>query len=150
MIAYRIAPGKHPVFDPTGASLWGGRWNSPGRRVIYGAETYSAAMLETLVHLSHPSPPPGFVFVRIEIPDGVSVERADAGALEGWGDMDMKVSRAFGDRWYDEGRSAVMLVPSVVTLGPEMNVVINTEHPDCKFIKADPARPVQWDARLFG
>jgi RES domain-containing protein len=149
MLAYRIAPGRHPVFDPTGASLWGGRWNSPGRRVIYAAETYSAAMLETLVHLSHPSPPPSFLFVRIEIPNEVLVERVDANDLPGWGDMDMKVSRVFGDRWYDERRSAVLLVPSVVTLGPEMNVVINVDHPDFKYLKADPPRPVQWDARLF-
>ncbi|MBS1821637.1 MAG: RES domain-containing protein [Acidobacteria bacterium] len=149
MLAYRIAPGKHPVFDATGASLWGGRWNSPGRRVIYGAETYSGAMLETLVHLSRPSPPPGFQFVRIEIPDSIPVERVAADALRGWNSLDMKASRAFGDRWYDERRSAVLLVPSVVTLGPERNVVINTEHPDYRSIKVDPPRPVQWDARLF-
>lgn len=149
MLAYRIAPGKHPVFDPTGASLWGGRWNSPGRRVIYAAETYSAAMLETLVHLSHPSPPPGFQFVRIEIPDRVAVEKVDATNLPGWGDLDMKASRAFGDRWYDERRSAVLLVPSVVTFGPEMNVILNAEHPGFRHIKADSPRPVQWDARLF-
>jgi RES domain-containing protein len=149
MLAYRIAPGKHSIFDPTGASLWGGRWNSPGRRVIYAAETYSAAMLETLVHLSHPSPPPGFQFVRIEVPDRVSVEKVDAGALPGWGGRNMKISRSFGDQWFDERRSAILLVPSVVTLGPERNVVINVEHPDFKAIKADLPRPVQWDARLF-
>ena len=149
MIAYRIAPGRHPVFDPTGASLWGGRWNSPGRRVIYAAETYSAAMLEALVHLSHASPPPGFLYVRIEIPDQVAVERVDASVLDGWSDMDMRVSRAFGDQWYDKRRSVILLSPSVVTLGPEMNVVINVEHSDYKYIQVDPPRPVQWDARLF-
>jgi RES domain-containing protein len=149
MLAYRIAPGRHTVFDPTGASLWGGRWNSPGHRVIYAAETYSATMLETLVHLSHPSPPPGFLYVRIEIPERVSVEKVDADALNGWGDMDMRVSRTFGDQWYDEKRSAILLVPSVVTLGPERNVVIHAEHPDYKYIKVDPPHPVQWDARLF-
>lgn len=61
----------------------------------------------------------------------------------------MRVSRAFGDQWYDERRSAILLSPSVVTLGPEMNVVINVEHSDYKYIQVDPPRPVQWDARLF-
>ena len=29
---------------------FGGRWNSPGRRVIYAAESYAGAMLEVLVN----------------------------------------------------------------------------------------------------
>ena len=32
--------------------LHGARWNSPGRRVIYAAETYAGALLEILVHAS--------------------------------------------------------------------------------------------------
>ena len=48
--AYRIADRRHKIFDGQGASLLGGRWNSPGRRVIYAAETYAGAMLEALVH----------------------------------------------------------------------------------------------------
>ena len=37
--AYRIADRRHPIFDSMGAYLNGGRWNSVGRHVIYGAET---------------------------------------------------------------------------------------------------------------
>ena len=46
--AYRIADVRQPIFDGNGAALYGGRWNSPGRRVIYAAETYAGAMLEKL------------------------------------------------------------------------------------------------------
>lgn len=41
-----------PLWDGTGAALVGGRWNSPGRPVIYGSLSYSCAMLEMLAHAS--------------------------------------------------------------------------------------------------
>ena len=47
---YRIADRRHKIFDGQGAALLGGRWNSPGRRVIYAAETYSGTMLEMLAN----------------------------------------------------------------------------------------------------
>jgi RES domain-containing protein len=50
MIVYRIAGARHPIFDATGAMLYGDRWNSVGLRAIYAAETYAGAMLEVLVH----------------------------------------------------------------------------------------------------
>ena len=50
MRAFRIADRRHPIFDGTGAKLNGGRWNSPGRPVIYAAETFAGGLLEALVH----------------------------------------------------------------------------------------------------
>lgn len=149
MVAYKIADGRYPIFSPIGAALVGGRWNSAGRRVIYAAEAYSAAILEILVHINRPMPPKGYMFVQIEIPDRVSVEKVDVDGLDGWGDEDMKVSRAFGDKWYDENRSAILLVPSVVTQGPERNIIINVEHRGFQYIVAGLPQPVQWDERLF-
>jgi RES domain-containing protein len=49
LTAYRIADGRHPLFDGTGAALFGARWNSPGKPVIYAASTYSGALVEILV-----------------------------------------------------------------------------------------------------
>ena len=45
MEAYRIADSRHPIFDPTGAALYGGRWNSVGKRVIYASVSFAAALL---------------------------------------------------------------------------------------------------------
>src|ERR1017187_9056977 len=39
--AFRIADMRHAIFDGSGAMLHGARWTSPGRRVIYAAETYA-------------------------------------------------------------------------------------------------------------
>ncbi len=47
---YRIADSRHSPETGEGARLHGGRWNSPGRAVIYACETMTGAMLEKLVH----------------------------------------------------------------------------------------------------
>lgn len=58
------------------------RWNSPGRRVIYAAETYAGALLEVLVHASG-SIPKNQACIRIDIPAGISIERVAPTCLAG-------------------------------------------------------------------
>lgn len=149
MEAFRIADARHPIFDPTGAMLNGGRWNSPGKRVIYAAETYAGALLEVLVHANLSRPPKNHQVVRIMIPVEVPVESLDPAQVPGWDAEDNSVSRGFGDRWFDEKRTVILRVPSVVTQGREFNVVINTEHPQFALVQAGPPEAVVWDARLF-
>ena len=146
--AYRIADRRHRIFDGQGAWLSGGRWNSPGRRVIYAAETYSGAMLEMLAHANIGKLPNTHSWVEILIRKGVRIEEVKAAAIRGWGAADQRASRRFGDRWYDEGRTAVLIVPSMVA-GPEHNIAINPDHPDFKRIRATAPTPVIWDQRLF-
>jgi len=149
MIAYRIADVRHPIFDPTGAMLHGGRWNSPGLRVIYACETYAGALLEILVHSNLSRPPKHHRAVRIEIAATVEVETVIADRIPNWDAEDQVASRAFGDAWIGSRRTAVLRVPSVVTQGREFNVVLNTEHPDFAAIRAGAPEPVAWDLRLF-
>jgi RES domain-containing protein len=145
----RIADSRHPVWDGTGALLVGGRFNSPGRAVIYGALTFAGAMLEVLVHARIGKVPRHHVVVTAQVPDEVPVERAGAGLLPaGWDSADLGIARAFGDQWINEARSAVLLVPSVVARG-EWNAMVNPAHPDAGRIAVAAAEPVVWDARLF-
>jgi RES domain-containing protein len=58
-------------------------------------------------------------------------------------------SRRFGDQWLGERRSAVLLVPSVVLQGRELNVLINPDHSDFVRIKTTSPETVIWDPRLF-
>ena len=145
--AFRIADMRHTIFDGSGAMLHGARWNSPGRRVIYAAETYAGALLEILVHASG-SVPRSQGYVEIEIPAGLSIEEITTADLPRWNSPSFEASRLFGDRWYDERRTAVLLVPSVVT-HVERNVLINQEHPDFHRIRASQPTPVRWDRRLL-
>jgi RES domain-containing protein len=76
------------------------------------------------------------------------MEVIDAAQVPGWDAPGQRASRRFGDRWYDEARTPVLLVPSIVAR-PERNVAINQEHPEFKHIRATAPKPVIWDQRLF-
>ena len=149
MVVFRVTDRRFPIFDGTGALLVGGRWNSPGRLVVYAAETFAGALLEILVHSNLGRVPKTHAAIEISIPDRVSVEILDALKLPKWDAEDQIASRAFGDEWLITRRSAVLMVPSAVTRGHERNVLINPVHPDFKFIWAGGPVDVQWDKRLF-
>jgi RES domain-containing protein len=145
--AFRIADMRHAIFDGTGAMLYGARWNSPGRRIIYAAETYGGALLEILVHASG-GVPRSQGYVEIEIPSGLSIEEITQDDVPRWDSRSFEAAQAFGDRWYDERRTPVLIVPSVVTR-VERNVLINQQHPEFPLVQASQAVPVPWDARLW-
>src|SRR5271165_3570176 len=145
--AFRIADMRHTIFDGSGAMLHGARWNSPGRRVIYAAETYAGALLEILVHASG-SVPRNQGYIEIRIPAGLSIEEVTPDDVPHWDSPSFEVAQASGNRWYDDRRTPVLIVPSVVTL-VERNVLINPEHPDFARITASPPLPLHWDARLW-
>jgi RES domain-containing protein len=151
--AYRIADRRHKILDGVindgeGAATFGGRWNSPGRRVIYAAETYAGAMLEVLANANIGRMPKHHAWIGILIGEDVSIEEVDARKVRRWDAPDERASRVFGDKWYDEKRSAVLIVPStVVRVG--RNFVISQEHPGFRKLRASEPKPVLWDERLF-
>lgn len=128
MIAYRVGSSGYPLLDGTGAAASdGARWNSSGRYVIYAAEHYATALLEKAAQLNSLRIPRTLVYVRIQLPDA-SVEEVLSDDLPGWGADNREVSRRFGDRWYDEQRSLMLLVPSLAAPGIERSVLINQRH----------------------
>jgi RES domain-containing protein len=149
MRAFRIADRRFPIFDGSGARLIGGRWNSPGKPVIYAAETYAGAMLEVLMHANLGRIPKTHALVEITIPECISIEKLTANELPRWDAEDQFVSRAFGDRWLAECRTAVLIVPSTATRGREHNILLNPEHPDFGKITAGKPQNIVWDERLF-
>jgi RES domain-containing protein len=149
MQAFRIADGRFPIFDGTGARLIGGRWNSPGKPLIYAAETFAGALLEVLVHSNLGRVPKTHAAITITIPEMIVIESLAGDNLHGWDAEGQIASRAFGDQWLAEERSAVLLVPGMVTRGRERNVLINPEHPDFAHIVAGKPQDIQWDKRLF-
>jgi len=149
MRCFRIGDARFSLFDGTGARLYGGRWNSPGRGVIYAAETYAGAILEILVHANLNRLPRTHAVLAIEIPVDLAVERLTTSDLHGWNAPNQATSRAFGDRWLAEARTAILVVPSLVTQGREHNVLLNPAHPDFARITHTLPEPVVWDERLF-
>ena len=153
MQIFRIGDSRHAIWDGTGAALVGGRWNSPGRPVIYGSLSYACAMLEILVHANIGRIPDTQRFVVAKVPtdsaEGIAVERYGANILpSGWSDAGGPSARQFGDQWLLQARTAVLLVPSVIaTL--EWNALVNPLHPDAAKIKVSESQKVIWDRRLF-
>jgi RES domain-containing protein len=155
VVIYRIADRRHPIWDGTGAALVGGRWNSPGRPVIYGALSFACAMLEVLVHAGIGRIPATHQLVTATAPEGqggLNVHRYSVETLQAlapnWDSEDSSAARALGDAWLTGRRSAILVVPSVVAR-LEFNALVNPHHPDAQRLVLSVAEPVIWDKRLF-
>ena len=68
---WRITKTKHAdgAFEGEGARLYGGRWSSPGTRIVYAAESLALAVLEVLVHLQHTPTLSAYCVFTIDFPD---------------------------------------------------------------------------------
>jgi RES domain-containing protein len=62
-----FSPWRDP-WDAAGAFLQGGRWNSPGKAVLYTASSLSLACLEILVHIRNPGNFPVYSYSQLAIP----------------------------------------------------------------------------------
>nr|WP_246549636.1 RES family NAD+ phosphorylase [Ancylobacter oerskovii] len=149
MSSYRIGNpnGAYPIFDATGSTLAPGRWNTPGSPLIYTSQHYSTALLEKLMHGSGRLPPNQH-YVELTLPRGLSYEIFSPPALPGWDNMPATASKAFGERWCLERRSAILLVPSVVAR-LDSNILVNPGHSEFRMVEVSLHQPVFWDRRLF-
>ncbi|WP_275112956.1 RES family NAD+ phosphorylase [Rhodopila globiformis] len=146
-----MATGAHAIWSGEGARLFGQRWNPPGLPAIYTGTSFAVCLVEVLVHANRRTPPSAARYVEAVVPDDVSRETFAPGLHPGWDDpRDISIARAFGEAWIRERRSALLVVPSIVTAGLDLNVVVNPDHPDAAPIAAGPETPVRLDPRLFG
>lgn len=102
----------HARLDGEGAKRVGGRWNSPGRSVVYMAETISPAVLENLVHMAREDFPTGYVEVAAVVPDEILVLKEED-LVKQFRGVDQ---RRLGDQWIDLRASAVLAVRSIPQL----------------------------------
>ena len=150
MKLFRIASRHFQIFDGVGAQIHGGRWNSPGNRVIYACSNLSCARLEVLAHSGRHASPTNHAFIEIDVPDELKFETADVRSLPiGWDSVpDRHLARPIGDRWLASATSVVLRVPSVASPA-DYNFLINQEHMNFSRLVASAAREVVWDERLF-
>lgn len=147
LTAYRIADRRHALFDGRGAQMFGGRWTSPGNRVVYASLSFAGAMLEVLAHANIGRLPRHHVSMTMEMPKGMAVEEGKARDVPRWECADLRAARRCGDDWLERGHSAMLIVPSVVTR-TDRNVIINLDHADARRIRLGRPQPVVWDRRL--
>ena len=143
--AWRLASGRFPPLTGEGARLVGGRWNSPGRPLVYASESLALCLAECLVHVTGPLPA-DYVAFEIEL-SGDAVETLDASRLPaGWRD-DPGYTRAIGDQWLAQARSPALAVPSAV-LPASTNLLIDPLHPAADRIRLRGRQPFRFDPRL--
>lgn len=98
--------------------------------MIDASEHYSTTMPQKLVHGSG-NLPPNQHFAEITIPNGTTYEMVEPTRLPGWDDPSCAVAEAFGERWQQERRSALLIVPNVVAR-MEHNILINPGHAEAR------------------
>jgi RES domain-containing protein len=149
-VVWRIARRPHAL-DRAGAGAreYGGRWNHPGTPVIYAGRTVAIAALERFVHLVGIEPP-DLVLVRVQLPDGCSVEAPAPAALPaGWDAVPVQpASMDFGTAWARDRRSLVLHVPSAL-VPEEGNAVLNPGHPEFAGVRLSIERPFRYDPRMY-
>lgn len=149
--AWRIVKTKYlrEAFDGEGARLYGGRWNSPGNRIIYTAEHASLAVLEVLVHLESSIPLTAYSLVKVEFEESLIEELDVEELLPDWRISPPPVDvQSIGDQWIDEVRSAVLKVPSAV-LPIESVYLLNPRHPEFESVRISAAIAFSFDKRLL-
>jgi RES domain-containing protein len=149
--AWRIVKTKYlkEAFDGEGARLYGGRWNSPGNRAVYIAEHASLAVLEVLVHLESSIPLPGYSLIQVAFEESLIEELEIEDLPPDWRASPPPVDvQTIGDRWIEEGRSAVLKVPSAI-LPIECVYLLNPQHPDFGKVNILTPIPFSFDERLL-
>jgi RES domain-containing protein len=148
--AWRICPARlaRTAFSGEGAFLYGGRWNSPGTRMVYTAGSQSLAALEMLVHTGDANDLVAlkFVAIPVEIDEALI---AEAGKLpRNWAVYPAPPATAkLGDAWIQSGRSCVLRVPSAV-IRAEWNYLLNPAHPDFRKPRIGRSVAFKFDSRL--
>ena len=140
MLAWRLCRAPFADLTGEGARRFGGRWNTPGRPMVYAAATAALAVLEVRVHLDLPPEllPDDYVLMTIDL---------DALPVEPVADMPADPD-AFGDTWLEEQRTPVLRVPSAIV--PESpNLLLNPAHPAAAGARIAGTRRFAFDPRLW-
>lgn len=118
--------------------------------MVYCSTSIALAVLETVCHIDGGVLPLNRYLVRIDVPATVWDAAQTLSPLpDGWDARPADtVTMEAGSEWVAHGRSALLLVPSVI-VQEEMNALINPVHAQSTLIKATKVRKWTYDARLL-
>lgn len=133
MLVYRLGHPKYiDKLDGEGAAIRGGRWNHPGERMLYTAQTSSLAILEVLGHISDAQFLIPYQLIEIDIEEAsiLDYHEISPGLPKAWSlhSAGEQLTKAIGSQWLTEKKSAVLRVPSIHN-PLEHNFLLNPAHP---------------------
>ena len=149
--AWRISSVKFAgnAFDGEGPRVNGGRWNSPGVRVSYSAESLSLATLEVLVRLLSQAILKDYTVLTIDFPLETAMEVDVTTLPANWrASPPPETLQAIGNAWVESGRSLILRVPSAV-IPVDHNYLINPSHPDFARVVIGNPTPLDIDPRVL-
>lgn len=150
VVAWRIVQRRFAkdAFTGEGARRFGGRWNSPGRAVVYTAQSLALAVLEILVHIDSEKLLENYVAIPATIDEHLIVSIHESHLPNNWRAYPTaRATQAIGDEWLAQGNSPVLRVPSAV-IPEEFNFLINSSHKDFRKLRIGRPRRFRFDARL--
>ena len=116
--------------------------------MVYAAHTRALAALESLAHYGGAERRIAFVTFEIEIPDKLAMHVEAAKLPRDWRSEEPNDStQGLGSEWQRSGRSAALVVPSVL-VPQEFCVLVNPEHPDIDKIMVSYPELFEFDGRL--
>jgi RES domain-containing protein len=149
MILYRIVKCAYADLSGTGARLYGGRWNSEGRSMVYLASSRSLAVLEALVHLSPTNIPSDFCIMTIDAPDDV-LEITVEQLPKNWNEYPEHNSlKQIGNDFLIKQKHLLLKVPSAI-VKEEFNYLLNPLHQKAGMVKIISTQSFAFDQRLTG
>jgi RES domain-containing protein len=136
------------AFTGNGAYRRGGRWNLPGTRVVYCAESRALAAMEILVHVEDMEDLARIEWraIAVAVP-GEAIERPDRYPNSWRAYPYCPVTQKFGSTWARAGRTVALRVPSAVVPG-EFNYLLNPEHEMFAKLKIASAEQFAFDSRI--
>ncbi|MEE4111280.1 MAG: RES family NAD+ phosphorylase [Desulfobacteraceae bacterium] len=147
---WRLSPATYVdrIFSGGGAYRQGGRWNSPGRAVVYMSESLSLSALESLVHMVRLHMIRGYKSIWVDIPEAYITSIAKSELPADWKAVPApQTTQHIGNNWFDKQLSPALQVPSTV-IPMEHNFVLNPSHPEFNTLKIGNIQDFEFDKRL--
>ena len=149
MRVWRLVAGRHSAtaMDGEGAAAFGGRWNPPGRRMVYTADSLALATLELSVHITGGRVK--YTALQFEVADDLIDALEVSGLKRAWATSE-PTTRRVGEAWLDSRRSFALSVPSALvdSRSGERNVLLNPVHAAATSLREVQRLEVVIDERL--
>jgi RES domain-containing protein len=149
MLLYRITRAAYADLSGNGARLYGGRWNSEGKAMVYLASSRSLAVLEALAHLSPTNIPNDYCMMIIEVPENSFAELDISKLPKHWNEYpEPNILKQIGNRFLIQKDELLLKVPSAI-VKEEYNYLLNPLHESSAKVKIISKLPFSFDARLL-